>query len=158
MGAATHRSKNIDPYPPPFFSLVEKCAPELIPHVSTCRSPHMMLGRVLKAHVAPRDGVDPARVVVASIMPCVKKQGEADRPGFSTAAGGRDVDHVVTTHELGEWLKKEGIELPTLAPERYDDPLGSQTGSGVLFGSTGGVMEAALRSVYEAATGEEMAR
>jgi iron only hydrogenase large subunit-like protein len=118
----------------------------------------MMLGRLLKAWVAPRDGVDPASVRVVSIMPCVKKQGEAERPGYATLAGGRDVDHVVTTHELGDLLKRRGIALPTLPPAPYDDPLGAQTGSGILFGSSGGVMEAALRSVYEAATGEAMAR
>lgn len=117
-----------------------------------------MLARILKAYVAPRDGIDPASVSVVSIMPCVKKQGEADRPGNATLEGGRDVDHVLTTRDLGELLRARGIQLPTLEPEPYDDALGAESGSGVLFGSTGGVMEAALRTVYEAATGEAMER
>ena len=143
---------------PGWVGYVEKCAPELIPHLSWCKSPHLMLARVLKAYVAPRDGVDPADVTVVSIMPCVKKQGEADRPGNATLAGGRDVDHVLTTRDLGTLLRDAHIQLPTLEPQPYDDALGAESGSGVLFGSTGGVMEAALRTVYEAATGEAMAR
>ena len=143
---------------PGWVAYVEKSAPELIPHLSSCKSPHLMLARVLKAYVAPRDGLDPGAVTVVSVMPCVKKQGEADRPGNATAEGGRDVDHVLTTRDLGALLRDAGIQLPTLEPQPYDDALGAESGSGVLFGSTGGVMEAALRTVYEAATGEAMAR
>jgi iron-only hydrogenase group A len=150
---------------PGWVSLVEHSYPELIPHLSTCKSPHMMLGRVIKHHLAPLDArlmggndKDPSRLQVVSIMPCVRKQGEADRPWY--AEGGdpprRDVDHVLTTVEVAGLLTEAGIDLSSLKPEPYDDPLGAQSGSGVLFGTTGGVMEAALRTVAEAVSGEPL--
>ena len=165
---------------PGWVSLVEAAAPELLPHVSSCKSPHLMLGAVLKKYFAPRVmGVDPRRVRVVSVMPCIKKQGEADRPG-NEWGGMRDVDHVITTKELAEVLKERGVtDLAALPVSAYDDPLApppprdgkqdsasshspppssAQSGSGVLFGTTGGVMEAALRTVYEAVTGERLAR
>ena len=154
---------------PGWVSLVESAAPELLPHVSSCKSPHLMLGAVLKKYFAPKVlGIDPRKVRVVSVMPCLKKQAEADRPG-NQWEGMRDVDHVVTTRELAEVLKQRGIvDLGSLPISNYDDPLApsstspspssSQTGSGVLFGTTGGVMEAALRTVYEAVTGQRLAR
>lgn len=157
---------------PGWVALVEGAAPELLPHVSSCKSPHLMLGAVLKRYFAPNVlRIDPRRVRVVSVMPCVKKQAEADRPG-NEWAGLRDVDHVITTRELAEILKSRGIvDLAALPVDAYDDPLSprrrteknaasssSQSGSGVLFGTTGGVMEAALRTVYEAVTGEKLAK
>ena len=132
-----------------------------------------MLGAVLKRYFAPNVmGIDPRRVRVVSVMPCVKKQAEADRAAERERDGLRDVDHVITTMELAEVLKKRGIvDLASLPVSPYDDPLSarekssaspsppsSQSGSGVLFGTSGGVMEAALRTVYEAVTGERLAR
>ncbi len=140
---------------PGWVGLVEKSYPELVPHLSTCRSPHMMLGRVIKHDLAPLAGLDPDKVRVVSIMPCLRKQGEADRPWFEEG-GRRDVDHVLTTVEVGRLFQAAGIDLASLAPEPYDAPLGAQSGSGVLFGSTGGVMEAALRTVAEAVSGEPL--
>ena len=159
---------------PGWVALVEAAAPELLPHVSSCKSPHLMLGAVLKRYFVPSVlGVDPRKVRVVSVMPCVKKQDEADRPG-NQWEGLRDVDHVITTRELAEVLKSRGVvDLAALPVGAYDDPLSprrrteknsgpspssSQSGSGVLFGTTGGVMEAALRTVYEAVTGEKLAK
>ena len=142
---------------PGWVGLVEKSYPELIPHLSTCRSPHLMLGRVIKHDLAPLAGLDPDRVRVVSIMPCVRKQGEADRPWFQES-GRRDVDHVLTTVEVGQMFKEAGVDLTVLEPEPYDAPLGAESGSGVLFGSSGGVMEAALRTVAEAVSGEPLPR
>jgi iron only hydrogenase large subunit-like protein len=143
---------------PGWVGLVEKSYPELIPHLSTCKSPHMMLGRVIKHHLAPLAGRDPASLQVVSIMPCVRKQGEADRPWYAEGSDPprRDVDHVLTTVELAALLTDAGIDVSTLEAEPYDDPLGAQSGSGVLFGTTGGVMEAALRTVAEAVGGEAL--
>lgn len=162
---------------PGWVSLVEAAAPELLPHVSSCKSPNLMLGAMLKRYFAPRVlGIDPRRVRVVSIMPCLKKQAEADRPG-NEWSGMRDVDHVITTKELAAVLVGRGVtDLASLPESACDDPLAppqqqqqqqggsaaspssAQSGSGVLFGTTGGVMEAALRTVYEAVTGERLAR
>ena len=151
--------------------MVEKSNPELIPYLSTCKSPQMMMGAVLKNYFAAQAGVAPADVVSCSVMPCVRKQGEADRGWFATAASGsgegaeggdsrvaRDVDHVITTVELGNILKERVIDIASLPESEYDDPLGAGSGGGVLFGTTGGVMEAALRTVYELVSGQPMER
>ena len=159
---------------PGWVAMAEKSAPELLPYLSTCKSPHMMLGAVLKGFWASHAGVPARDVEVVSIMPCVRKQGEADRPWFATALnadgslaaaegeeGGmvvRDVDHVITTAELGKALVERGIDLAALPVEEFDNPLGVGSGGGLLFGTTGGVMEAALRTVYEVASGQPMER
>ena len=111
----------------------------------------------------PPTQVKPEDVVSVSVMPCVRKQGEADRDWFaSEAAGGggavRDVDHVITTAELGKIFTERGINLKELPETEYDNPLGTGSGGGVLFGTTGGVMEAALRTVYELVSGAPMER
>lgn len=136
--------------------MVEKSNPELIPFLSTCKSPQMMLGAVIKNYFAASAGVKPQDVVGVSIMPCVRKQGEADRPWFATTGVARDVDHVITTVELAKALQQSGIDPEALAEEEFDAPLGEGSGGSQLFGCTGGVMEAALRTVAEVVTGEKM--
>ncbi|GAB4814569.1 hypothetical protein N2152v2_001615 [Parachlorella kessleri] len=143
---------------PGWVFFVEQSNPELIPHVSSCKSPQMMMGAVLKAYFSHKMGVDPRDLVVASIMPCVRKQGEADRIMFHTNSGAREVDHVITTRELGALIKEGGIDFASLTESPFDDLLDVGSGAAAIFGTTGGVMEAALRTVYEVATGNKMER
>ncbi|GBF94161.1 iron hydrogenase [Raphidocelis subcapitata] len=146
---------------PGWVAMVEKSNPELIPFLSTCKSPQMMMGAILKNYFAASAGVQPEGVVSCSVMPCVRKQGEADRDWFATEAGPgavRDVDHVITTAELGKIFQERGINLKELPETEYDNPIGAGSGGAVLFGTTGGVMEAALRTVYELVSGEPMGR
>lgn len=141
---------------PGWVAMVEKSNPELIPYLSTCKSPQMMLGAVIKNYFAQESGVSAEKISCVSVMPCVRKQGEADRPWFNTTGQGRDVDHVITTAELGKVFVERGIKLQELEPAEFDNPMGVGSGGGVLFGTTGGVMEAALRVVYELVTKEPM--
>lgn len=143
---------------PGWVAMVEKSNPELIPYLSTCKSPQMMLGAVIKNYFAQEHGLAPEKISATSIMPCVRKQGEADRPWFNTTGVARDVDHVITTAELGKLFTERGIKLQELEPEEFDNPLGVGSGGGLLFGTTGGVMEAALRTVYEVVTQKPMGR
>ena len=141
---------------PGWVAMVEKSNPELIPYLSTCKSPQMMLGAVIKNYFADEAGVTPDKISAVSVMPCVRKQGEADRPWFNTTGLARDVDHVITTAELGKIFVERGIKLQELEPEEFDNPLSEGSGGAVLFGTTGGVMEAAVRTVYELVTGTPM--
>lgn len=141
---------------PGWIAMVEKSNPELIPYLSTCKSPQMMLGAVITNYFAATAGVTPDKLVSVSVMPCVRKQGEADRPWFATTGVARDVQHVITTVELAKALQEQGIDPETLAEEEFDSPLGVGSGGGQLFGTTGGVMEAALRTVAELVTGKPM--
>ncbi|EFJ50358.1 iron hydrogenase [Volvox carteri f. nagariensis] len=144
---------------PGWIALLEKSYPELIPYVSSCKSPQMMLGAMVKTYLAEKKGISPSDISMVSIMPCVRKQGEADRDWFcSGGAGVRDVDHVITTAELGNILKERNINLPELPEGGWDEPLGSGSGAGVVFGTTGGVMEAALRTAYELVTQQPLPR
>ncbi|KAG2501622.1 hypothetical protein HYH03_000127 [Edaphochlamys debaryana] len=143
---------------PGWVGMMEKSYPDLIPYVSSCKSPQMMMGTVVKTYLADKKGLDPKDICMVSIMPCVRKQGEADRPWFEHTEGVRDVDHVITTAELGNILKERNINLPELAGVEFDHPLGDGSGGAVLFGTTGGVMEAALRTAYEVITGKPMER
>ncbi|KAG2501616.1 hypothetical protein HYH03_000121 [Edaphochlamys debaryana] len=143
---------------PGWVGMMEKSYPDLIPYVSSCKSPQMMMGTIVKSYLAEKKGLDPKDISMVSIMPCVRKQGEADRPWFTHAEGVRDVDHVITTAELGNILKERKINLPELPGAEFDNPLGEGSGGGVLFGTTGGVMEAALRTAYELVTGNKMER
>jgi NADP-reducing hydrogenase subunit HndD len=125
--------------------------PDLIPNVSTCKSPHMMFGAILKSYFAETKQVDPRDVYVVSIMPCTAKKEEKTRLNHFTTM--RDVDAVLTTRELGRLIKLYGIDFPTLPDEEFDqDMFGEYTGAGVIFGASGGVMEAALRTVSEILT------
>ncbi|MBE3581933.1 MAG: iron hydrogenase small subunit [Thermoanaerobacteraceae bacterium] len=140
---------------PGWIKFMEHFYPELIPNVSTCKSPQQMFGAVAKTYYAQKAGIDPARMVVVSIMPCTAKKFECQRPEMRDS-GYQDVDYVLTTRELARMIREAGIDFKSLPEEQYDDPLGESTGAGVIFGATGGVMEAALRTAYELITGKTL--
>lgn len=140
---------------PGWIKFMEHFYPEFIPNVSTCKSPQQMFGAVAKTYYAQKVGIDPAKMVVVSIMPCTAKKFEAQRPEMRDS-GYQDVDYVLTTRELARMIKEAGIDFKTLPEEQYDDPLGESTGAAVIFGATGGVMEAALRTAYELITGKTL--
>eukprot|EP00884_Botryococcus_braunii_P007911 jgi/Botrbrau1/17120/Bobra.0157s0021.2 len=157
-------SKDPNPGPLPMFTsccpawinLVQKSYPELIPHLSTCKSPQMMLGAVVKQLWAQKAGVPPEDIVSVSIMPCTAKKHEADLPKFVGPGGARDVDYVLTTREFGRLLRHKHIPLASLPEQAFDSPLGESSGAAELFGATGGVMEAAVRTAYQWATGTQL--
>lgn len=138
---------------PGWVKFLEHAFGELLPHLSTCKSPQQMFGTLIKTWYADRNGIDPASIVSVALMPCVAKKFEASRPEH-TDSGHADVDLVLTARELAKMLRRQGISLPDEPPSGFDDPFGTATGSGVIFGATGGVMEAALRTVLELVTGE----
>lgn len=141
---------------PGWIKFIEHYYPELLPNVSSCKSPQQMFGAVAKTYFAEKAGLDPATMKVVSIMPCTAKKFEAARPEMCDS-GYRDVDYVLTTRELAKMIKEQGIDFASLPEGEYDDPLGESTGAAVIFGATGGVMEAALRTAYEVITGEKLA-
>ena len=136
---------------PGWIKYMEHFYPELIEHISTCKSPQQMFGALAKTYYPQQAGIDPAAVTVVSIMPCTAKKYEAQRPEMNSS-GFQDVDYVLTTRELARMIKTAGLEFESLPEEEYDDPLGISTGAGAIFGATGGVMEAAIRTVYEIVT------
>lgn len=140
---------------PGWIKYIEHYYPELLPHVSSCKSPQQMFGAVAKTYYAQAAGVAPEDMYVVSIMPCTAKKFEAARPEMNDS-GYRDVDAVLTTRELGRMLKQGGVDFNNLPDSQFDDPLGKSTGAAAIFGATGGVMEAALRTVYEVVTGETL--
>ncbi len=128
---------------------------ELLPHLSSCKSPHEMFGAILKSYYCEKNGIDPKDMFVVSIMPCTAKKYEKEREQLQHD-GIKDVDAVLTTRELGKLIKRSGINFNMLPDEEFDnDIVGEYTGAGVIFGVTGGVMEAALRTAYYALTGKE---
>lgn len=133
---------------PAWIKFVEHNYPELIPNLSSCKSPQQMFGAIVKTYYAEKIGKDPKDVVVVSIMPCTAKKFEKTRPEMN-AAGVPDIDYVLTTRELARLIKKNGIMFNELEDAEYDAPLGIGSGAGLIFGVTGGVMEAALRTVRE---------
>jgi NADH-quinone oxidoreductase subunit G/NADP-reducing hydrogenase subunit HndD len=137
---------------PGWIKYIEHRFPGHLDHLSTCKSPQQMFGALAKTYYAKRMGLKAEDIYVVSIMPCTAKKFEAARPEMN-ASGHRDVDAVLTTRELSRMLKQSGINWSNLPDSAYDDPLGISTGAGVIFGATGGVMEAALRTVYEVVTG-----
>ncbi|MDR3146296.1 MAG: 4Fe-4S binding protein, partial [Treponema sp.] len=141
---------------PAWVRYLENNNPELTKHLSTCKSPQQMAGPVFKTYGAKLDKVKSGRVYNVSVMPCTCKTFEADRPEMN-ASGHRDIDLVITTRELAYLLKYKGIDLAELPDEEFDMPLGEYTGAGAIFGVTGGVMEAALRTGYTLITGKELA-
>ncbi|RKX34970.1 MAG: ferredoxin [Thermotogae bacterium] len=153
------RLKNGGPFPmftsccPAWINLMEKNYPELINNVSSAKSPQQMLGPVVKTFFAKKKGIPVDDIVVVSIMPCTAKKDEAKRPQH-TIDGRPTVDVVLTTRELAKLIRMKKIPFASLPEENYDDPLGESTGAAALFGTTGGVMEAALRTAYELATGK----
>lgn len=140
---------------PGWVRFVENSYPELTDHLSTAKSPHQMFGAIIKSYYAEKMGIDPKKIFVVSVMPCVAKKAEADRDELKVN-GLRDVDAVLTTREAARMMKEAGIDLSILNDEQFDDPMGEATGAGVIFGTTGGVMEAALRTVSEVLTGKEL--
>ena len=140
---------------PGWINFVELFHPELLPNLSTCKSPQQMFGAIAKTYYAEKLGKRPEEIVVVSVMPCTAKKFECQRPEMD-ASGGRDVDVVLTTRELGRMIRVAGIEFDKLPDEEMDAPLGLSTGAADIFANTGGVCEAALRTVYEIVTGAEL--
>jgi len=140
---------------PGWIKFIEHFYPELLPNLSTCKSPHQMLGALTKTYYAKKVGIDPKNIVVVSVMPCTAKKFECQRPEMRSS-GYQDVDYVLTTRELAKMIKQVGIDFENLADGHYDDPMGEYTGAATIFGATGGVMEAALRTAYEVATGKTL--
>jgi len=141
---------------PAWVQLVEKDYPELIPHLSSCKSPQQMLGAVAKEYWAKNAGLKPEDVVMVSVMPCTAKKHEAERPEMGTDEGAPHVDYVLTTRELGRMFRHQRIPMAALEAQQYDNPMGVGSGAAVLFGNSGGVMEAAVRTVYEVLSGKEL--
>ena len=140
---------------PGWVKYCEHYFPDLLDHLSSCKSPQQMFGAVTKTYYAEKAGIDPKDIVCVSIMPCTAKKFEIGRDD-QAAAGVPDVDISLTTRELARLIRKVGIDFRSLPDEGFDDPLGESTGAGVIFGATGGVMEAALRTAVETLTGEEL--
>jgi len=140
---------------PGWVKFIEHTYPEYLRHVSTCKSPQQMFGALAKTYYAQVRGLDPKDVVSVSIMPCTAKKYEAERPEMRSS-GYKDVDVVLTTRELARMIKQAGVDFNKLKEDKYDSIMGVSTGAGVIFGATGGVMEAALRTAYEIVTGKEV--
>ncbi len=140
---------------PGWIKFIEHFYPVLLPHLSTCKSPQQMLGALAKTYYAEKEGVDPKNIVVVSVMPCTAKKFECNRPEM-TDSGYKDVDYVLTTRELAKMIKEAGIDFDRLEEGSYDAPMGEYSGAGTIFGATGGVMEAALRTAYEVLTGKTL--
>lgn len=140
---------------PGWIKFCEHNYPEFLDNLSTCKSPHEMFGAVLKSYYAEKEGIDPSKIFVVSIMPCTAKKFEAARPEMA-ATGYPDVDVVLTTRELARMIREAGIDFKDLDERHFDDPMGEASGAGVIFGATGGVMEAALRTVAEVLSGQSI--
>ena len=138
---------------PGWVRFVKSQYPEYTTNLSTAKSPQAMFGAVAKSYFAEKIGVDPHKMRVISVMPCTAKKSEADIPNLNDACGDKDVDVVITTRELGRLLKSYHVNVKDLEEIPFDSPLGSGTGAAVIFGATGGVMDAALRSAYFLVTG-----
>lgn len=142
---------------PSWTDWMEKYAADFIPNFSTAKSPQQMLGVMAKTYFAQKMGLDPARIHLTSIMPCTAKKYEITRSEEMQASGHQDVDVVLTTRELARMIKIAGLDFENLPDSQADSILGEYTGAGTLFGATGGVMEAALRTAYHLITGDELA-
>ncbi len=140
---------------PGWIKYCEHYFPDMTEHLSTCKSPQQMFGAMLKTYFAEKEGIDPKKIVSVSVMPCTAKKFEIGRDD-QNAAGVPDVDISITTRELARLIRRCGIEFTALPDEGFDDPMGESTGAGVIFGATGGVMEAALRTAVETLTGETL--
>lgn len=170
-----HRIKNKGALPmvtscsPGWIKFAEHFFPDALPHLSTCKSPQQMFGALAKTYYAAKMGIDPRRMVVVSIMPCTAKKYEARRPEMMSAFehwkekrawtaqdAFHDIDYVLTTRELARMFKETGVQFAALPSEEFDHPLGESSGAAVIFGATGGVMEAALRTAYEVVTGSTL--
>lgn len=156
-----HRIKNGGKLPlitscsPGWIKFCEHNYPDFLENLSSCKSPHEMFGAVIKSYYAEKEGIDPSKIVTVSVMPCTSKKFEAQRPEHQHN-GLRDVDISITTRELAAMIKEAGIDFVNLEDEEFDNPMGPATGAGVIFGATGGVMEAALRTVADILAGEDL--
>lgn len=155
-----HRLQKDKPIPmitscsPGWVKFVEHFYPDLLPHVSTCKSPHEMEGAIIKSYYAKIMGLDPSKIRVVSIMPCTAKKYEAQRPELGDEYP--DVDAVITTREFIRMVKTAGIDFSKLNDSEFDNPLGESTGAAAIFGTSGGVMEAALRTAFWMITGTDL--
>ena len=140
---------------PGWVKYIEHFNPEMLPHVSSAKSPQQMFGAVIKTYYAELNNIDPADIVTVALMPCTAKKFECNRPEMNDS-GFKDIDYGLTTRELAQMFKETGIDLLNMKKSDFDDPFGTATGSGVIFGATGGVMESALRSVYEFISGDKI--
>ncbi len=140
---------------PGWVKFIEHFYPEKLGYVSTAKSPQQMFGAIIKTWYAQKNNIDPSNIISVSLMPCTAKKFECARPEMD-GSGFRDVDFGLTTRELAKMIKEAGIDLPVLPDSDFDHPLGTGTGAALIFGSTGGVMEAAIRTAYEIVTGEEI--
>jgi len=141
---------------PAWVDYLEKYWPEMIPNFSTSKSPQQMMGTMIKTYWAAMTKTDPAKIFSVAIMPCTAKKYENSRDETMYASGYKDVDVTLTTRELARMIKQAGVDILELPDEEADSPMGHYTGAGVIFGATGGVMEAALRTAYTLITGEEL--
>ena len=140
---------------PGWIRFIEMNYPCLLDHLSSCKSPHEMFGAILKSYYAEKEGIDPKKMFVVSVMPCVAKKFEKQRDEMKNDDL-ENVDSVITTRELAKMIKQANIEFVDLEESDFDDPMGGATGAGAIFGTTGGVMEAALRTAYETVTGNKL--
>lgn len=140
---------------PGWVKYIEMNYPELLPHLSSCKSPHEMFGAILKTYYAQKEGIDPKKIYVVSVMPCIAKKFERQRTEMQND-GMYDVDAVITTRELSRMIKQANIDFLSLEDTNFDSPMGEATGAGAIFGTTGGVMEAALRTAQDILTGEDL--
>lgn len=140
---------------PGWVKYIEMNYPELLPHLSTCKSPHQMFGSLLKTYYAKKEGIDPEKIYVVSIMPCIAKKFERQREEMKNEEL-YDVDNVITTRELAKMIKLANIEFAKLEDNNFDEPMGEATGAAAIFGTTGGVMEAALRTAQDTLTGKDL--
>ena len=141
---------------PGWVKYIETNYPELLGHLSSCKSPHQMFGALIKSYYAEKEGIDPSKIYVVSVMPCIAKKFERQREEMKNEEGLCDVDNVITTRELARMIKQANIEFEKLEDSEFDDPMGEATGAGAIFGTTGGVMEAALRTAQDIMTGEDL--
>ncbi len=140
---------------PGWVKYIEMNYPELLPHLSSCKSPHEMFGAILKTYYAKREGINPEKIYVVSVMPCIAKKFERQRPEMMED-NLYDVDNVITTRELARMIKQANIEFEKLEDSNFDSPMGEASGAGAIFGTTGGVMEAALRTAQDTLTGKDL--
>ena len=140
---------------PGWIKFIEMNYPELLPHLSTCKSPHQMFGALIKTYYAEKENIDPKKIYMVSVMPCIAKKFERQRDEMVND-GLYDVDNVITTRELARMIKQGNIEFTTLDDSEFDLPMGEATGAAAIFGTTGGVMEAALRTAQDTLTGEDL--
>ncbi len=143
---------------PSWVDFMEKFHSDIIPNFSSCKSPHEMVGALAKTYYASKIGVDPTQIVMVSIMPCTSKKFEIHRSKDMSSSGFQDVDISLTTRELSRMINQSGIEFSLLKEEEADSPLGEYSGAGTIFGATGGVMEAALRTAYYFVTKENLGK